>query len=210
MKVFLFDCAVFEQMDVRGTHVFGLEHQRERGCWSLIFLFIVSYWQYDILMNTDRRNVSHVQLHIEQDAGSFWISWLAFPHNFRGVIREAMQHFTSCYKVADCSRLVFCQESSGEWSRKHYQEEEGPSTVRSAVCLGLKQEVIGFWKRSAGTDWWCRVIKTGLRSDQHPLLSLFLQDMTSSKVHLLPRVYDWHLLITARRRSARLMLCFLY
>lgn len=98
MKVSLFDCAVFEQMDVRGTRVFGHEHQRERGCWSLIFLFIVSYWQYDILMNTDRRNVSQVQLHIEQDTGSFWISWLSFYHNFRGVISEATQHFTSCYK----------------------------------------------------------------------------------------------------------------
>lgn len=48
-------------------------------------------------MNTDRRNVSQFQLHIEQDAGSFWISWLSFYHNFRG-LSEATQHFTSCYK----------------------------------------------------------------------------------------------------------------
>lgn len=141
MKVFLFDC--------------GRKRNSRFWTWTPMwtrmlepFLFLVSYWQYDILMNTDRRKVSQVQLHIEQDAGSFWISWLSFYHNFRGVISEATQHFTSCYiKVADCSRLVFCQESSGgagsiirrrkdrpPCARLFVWTETGSDRVLEAVC----------------------------------------------------------------------------
>lgn len=166
-------------MDVRGTHIFGHEHQRERGCWSLIFLFIVSYWQYDILMNTDRSGST-----LSRMPGPSESADSLFYHNFRGVIREATQHFTSCYKILKWQIAADLFSVRSRWengagsiirrrkdrppcARLFVWTETGSDRVLEAVC----------W------DW---VIKTGMRSDQHPCYDCFCRTRPFLKSTLYP------------------------
>lgn len=125
-----------------------------------------------------------VRLHIEQDAGSFWISWLSFYHNFRGVIREATQHFTSCYKILKWQIAADLFSVRSRWengagsiirrrkdrppcARLFVWTETGSDRVLEAVC----------W------DW---VIKTGMRSDQHPCYDCFCRTRPFLKSTLYP------------------------
>lgn len=152
------------------------------------------FFIYRLLLTVGHLNEHwQVRLHIEQDAGSFWISWLSFYHNFRGVIREAMQHFTSCYTFLKWQIAADLFSVRSRW-------ENGAGSIirrrkdrpRSAVCLDWNRKWSGFGSSLLGLsnkDW----------TAQWPtsMLWLFLQDTSFSKVHPLPRVYDWHLLITA-------------